>query len=50
MTQHLVVVRPSLNLAAKGDIISDGLMVGTIPKKARGNFVTRIALPSASKG
>lgn len=50
MTQHLVVVRPFLNLAKGDDIISDWSMVEDILNEARRNFVTRIALPSASKG
>lgn len=49
MTHHLVVARPFLDFV-RGDIISDALKISDILSTERKKFVTKVALPSTSKG
>jgi hypothetical protein len=49
MTHHLVVTKPFLNFV-RGDIIVDVLKVDEILTSEQRKFVTKVALPTTSKG
>jgi hypothetical protein len=49
MTHHLVVAKPFLNYV-RGDVIADATKVSEILSTEYKKFVTKFALPTASKG
>ena len=49
MTHHLVVTKPFLNFV-RGDIVAEATKIGEILATEYRKFVTKVALPSTSKG
>lgn len=49
MTHHLVVIKPFLNYV-RGDVIADAAKVSEILSTEHKKYVTKVAMPVASKG